>query len=271
MGFASRFRSSLTYPIAATLVLVTVVPMVSVGLLLISYNRTHLETVEKRLHSIKRASKLDKTLAAESEALQLAYDSLSEGLPLYRAGLKDDVRESLEQYYLLTNRRVLAVVNVGEDDIESIPEKEALISAEFNNAGDNVEVIGMCIQMEAEAAAISDPEERKEILEGFGLGEGALFRMVRSAYHLLGLRTYLTTGEQESRAWTFHEGSTAPVCAGRIHGDFQRGFIKAEVIQWDELLELGSWNAAKDVGKMRMEGKDYIAQDGDVMEFRFNV
>ena len=118
---------------------------------------------------------------------------------------------------------------------------------------------------------IEDPDERKEILEGFGLGEGALFRMVRSAYHLLGLRTYMTTGEQESRAWTFHEGSTAPVCAGRIHGDFQRGFIRAEVIQWDELLELGSWNAAKDVGKMRVEGKDYIAQDGDVMEFRFNV
>lgn len=230
-----------------------------------------LETVEKRLHSIKRQSKLDKTLGAETEALQLAYDSLAEGLPLYRAGLKEDVRKELEPYFLLTNRRVLAVVNVGEDDIESIPEKEALVAAEFNNAGDNVEVIGMCVQLEAEAAAISDPEERKEILEGFGLGEGALFRMVRSAYHLLGLRTYLTTGEQESRAWTFYEGSTAPVCAGRIHGDFQRGFIKAEVIQWDELLELGSWNAAKDVGKMRMEGKDYIVQDGDVMEFRFNV
>lgn len=230
-----------------------------------------LETVEKRLNSTKRASKLDKTLFAEIEALEAAYESLSEGLPLYRAGLKEDVREELAQHYLLTNRRVLAIVNVGEDDIDSIPEKEALVSAEFNSAGDNVEVIGMCIQMEAEAAAISDPDERKEILEGFGLGEGALFRMVRSAYHLLGLRTYLTTGEQESRAWTFHEGSTAPVCAGRIHGDFQRGFIKAEVINWEELLELGSWNAAKDVGKMRMEGKDYIAQDGDVMEFRFNV
>ncbi len=186
-------------------------------------------------------------------------------------GSRRTFERKLAQYYLFTNRRVLAIVNVGEDDIDSIPEKEALVAAEFNNAGDNVEVIGMCIQMEAEAAAISDPDERKEILEGFGLGEGALFRMVRSAYHLLGLRTYLTTGEQESRAWTFHEGSTAPVCAGRIHGDFQRGFIKAEVIQWDELLELGSWNAAKDVGKMRMEGKDYIAQDGDVMEFRFNV
>jgi ribosome-binding ATPase len=132
---------------------------------------------------------------------------------------------------------VLAVVNVGEDDIDRSPRSEALVAAEFNDAGDNVEVIGMCVQLEAEAAAIEDPVERAEMLEGFGLGEGALFRMVRSAYHLLGLRTYFTTGEKESRAWTFYEGSTAPVCAGRIHTDFQRGFIKAEVIQWDELLE----------------------------------
>ena len=114
--------------------------------------------------------------------------------------------------------------------------------AEFNVAGDNVEVIGMCVQLEAEAATIVDPVERAEMLEGFGLGEGALFRMVRSAYHLLGLRTYLTTGEKETRAWTFYAGSNAPECAGRIHTDFQRGFIKAEVIHWDELLDIGSWN-----------------------------
>ena len=230
-----------------------------------------LDTVEKRLKSTQRQSKLDKSLVDDTAALQAAYDALSEGLPLYRAGLGADVKETLAPYYLLTNRRVLAIVNVGEDDIDSIAEHEARVAAEFNNAGDNVEIIGMCVQMEAEAAAISDPEERKEILEGFGLGEGALFRMVRSAYHLLGLRTYFTTGEKESRAWTFYEGSTAPVCAGRIHTDFQRGFIRAEVIHWEELLELGSWNAAKDAGKMRVEGKDYVAQDGDVMEFRFNV
>ena len=163
------------------------------------------------------------------------------------------------------------MVNVGEDDIDAIPEKEALVSAEFNNAGDNVEIIGMCVQMEAEAAAIEDPVERAEILEGFGLGEGALFRMVRSAYHLLGLRTYFTTGEKETRALDLLRGLHGPICAGRIHTDFQRGFIRAEVIQWDELLGLGSWNAAKDAGKMRVEGKDYVAQDGDVMEFRFNV
>ncbi len=230
-----------------------------------------LETVEKRLESTKRQAKLEKGLADETAALQAAYDALAQGRPLYRAGLSDDTRELLSAHFLLTNRRVLAVVNVGEDDLDSIPEKEALVAAEFNDAGDNVEVIGMCIQLEAEAAAIEDPDERAEILEGFGLGEGALFRMVRSAYHLLGLRTYFTTGEKESRAWTFYDGSTAPVCAGRIHTDFQRGFIRAEVIQWDELLELGSWNAAKDAGKLRTEGKDYLGQDGDVMEFRFNV
>jgi ribosome-binding ATPase YchF (GTP1/OBG family) len=145
------------------------------------------------------------------------------------------------------------------------------VRAELTSAGDNVEVIGMCVQLEAEAATIVDPSERAEMLEGFGLGEGALFRMVRSAYHLLGLRTFLTTGDKESRAWTFYAGSTAPECAGRIHTDFQRGFIKAEVIHWDELLDIGSWVKAKELGKIRIEGKDYRPTDGDVMEFRFNV
>ena len=230
-----------------------------------------LETVEKRLADVERRSKLDKGLGDQLDALRAANAALSEGRPLYRAGLKPAHRDALAEYFLLTNRRVLAVVNVGEEDLERIPEVEAKIAAEFNDAGDNVEVIGMCVQLEAETASIVDPDERAEMLEGFGLGEGALFRMVRSAYHLLGLRTFLTTGDKESRAWTFYEGSTAPVCAGRIHTDFQRGFIRAEVIQWDELLELGAWTKAKEVGKLRVEGKDYVVQDGDVMEFRFNV
>jgi ribosome-binding ATPase len=230
-----------------------------------------LETVEKRLNQATRQSKLDKGLGDEIAVLQKAYDALSEGKPLYRAGLKADEREMLAPHFLLTNRRVLVVVNVGEDDVERIPEVEARVRAEMTSAGDNVEVIGMCVQLEAEAATITDPVERAEMLEGFGLGEGALFRMVRSAYHLLGLRTYFTTGEKETRAWTFYAGSSAPECAGRIHSDFQRGFIKAEVIHWDELLEIGGWNKAKEVGKIRIEGKEYHPLDGDVMEFRFNV
>jgi len=230
-----------------------------------------LETIEKRLAQATRQAKLDKGAAAELDALQAAYDALSAGLPLYRAGLKPEWREQLIPYFLLTNRSVLAVVNVGENELDRIPEVEQRVRDEFTSAGDNVEVIGMCVQLEAEAATISDPVERAEMLEGFGLGEGALFRMVRSAYHLLGLRTYFTTGEKESRAWTFHAGSSAPECAGRIHSDFQRGFIKAEVIHWDDLLEIGSWSKAKDLGKIRIEGKDYYPVDGDVMEFRFNV
>ena len=230
-----------------------------------------LETVEKRRADVERRSKLDRGLGDELDALRAAEAALSEGRPLYRAGLSAGDREILAPFFLLTNRRVLVVVNVGEAELDTIPTVEARVAAEFNDAGDNVEVIGMCVQLEAEAATITDPVERAEMLDGLGLGEGALFRMVRSAYHLLGLRTYFTTGEKESRAWTFHEGSTAPVCAGRIHSDFQRGFIKAEVIGCEELLELGSWQAAKEAGKVRMEGKDYIARDGDVMEFRFNV
>ena len=230
-----------------------------------------LETVEKRLKQATRQAKLDKSAAVELESLQAAYEALSQGRPLYRAGLKPEWREQLQPYFLLTNRSVLAVVNVDESDLDRVPEIEARVRGEFQSAGDNVEVIGMCVQLEAEAATIVDPLDRAEMLEGFGLGEGALFRMVRSAYHLLGLRTYLTTGEKETRAWTFYAGSSAPECAGRIHTDFQRGFIKAEVIHWDELLKIGSWSKAKELGKIRVEGKDYHPIDGDVMEFRFNV
>jgi GTP-binding protein YchF len=230
-----------------------------------------LEAVEKRLNQATRQSKLNKTLGDEIEALQAAYDSLAEGRPIYRANLKPDIRETLKPHFLLTNRAVLVVVNVGENELDSIPEQEQRVRDEMNDAGANVEVIGMCVQLEAEAATITDPAERAEMLEGFGLGEGALFRMVRSSYHLLDLRTFFTTGEKESRAWTFRAGSSAPETAGRIHTDFQRGFIKAEVIHWDTLLELGSWTKAKEAGKLRIEGKDYHPIDGDVMEFRFNV
>jgi ribosome-binding ATPase YchF (GTP1/OBG family) len=136
--------------------------------------------------------------------------------------------------------------------------------------GAGAEVIPMCVQLFAEAVQL-DPEERSELLDAYGLGEGAVATLLNAAYRLLGLRTFLTTGEKESRAWTFKAGWKAPQCAGVIHGDFERGFIKAEVVHWDELLELGSWSKARDVGKLRIEGKEYVMQDGDVVEFRFNV
>ena len=135
---------------------------------------------------------------------------------------------------------------------------------------EDADVVGMCVQLEAEAALLP-ADERTEMLEGLGLGEGALPRFVHAAYHRLGLRTFFTTGEKESRAWTFRAGSTAPECAGRIHTDFQRGFIRAETIAWDVLVKKGSWAGSRAAGLIRSEGKDYRPVDGDVMEFRFNI
>jgi GTP-binding protein YchF len=227
-----------------------------------------LETVEKNVTRVAKASRMDKSLLEPAEALEAAHKALADGRPLYRGGLSAHHRDVLRPYYLLTNKPVLVVVNVGEGELDSIDAKVAPVRTEFAALGDEVEIIGMCVQLEAEAAQL-DGADRAEMLEGLGLGEGALPRMVRAAYHLLGLRTFLTTGEKESRAWTFHEGSKAPECAGRIHSDLQRGFIRAEVIHWDELLDIGSWNKAKDVGKLRVEGKEYVVQDGDIINFRF--
>jgi GTP-binding protein YchF len=226
-----------------------------------------LETVENQVDKRRKAAKQDRTIADEVVALDKANAILAEGTPLYRSDLDAESRQLLRSYFLLTNKPVLAIVNVGEDDLDRIEEKTAPVIAEFGGHG---EVIGMCVQLEAEAAQL-DADERAEMLEGLGLGEGALPRFLNTAYRMLGLRTFFTTGEKESRAWTFRAGYKAPQCAGVIHTDFERGFIRAEVIHWDELLEAGSWSKARDVGKLRVEGKDYVVEDGDVMEIRFNV
>jgi GTP-binding protein YchF len=226
-----------------------------------------LETVENQKEKRRKAAKFDKDVADEVAALDRAYEILAEGTPIYRSDLDDESRELLRSYFLLTNKPVLAIVNVSEDDLDSIDAKTAPVIEEFGGHG---EVIGMCVQLEAEAAQL-DEDERAEMLEGLGLGEGALPRFLHTAYQMLGLRTFFTTGEKESRAWTFRAGSRAPQCAGVIHTDFERGFIRAETIRWDDLLEVGSWSKARDAGILRVEGKDYVVADGDVMEFRFNV
>jgi GTP-binding protein YchF len=226
-----------------------------------------LETVEKQVERRRKAAKQDRSIAEEVVALDAAQVVLAEGRPIYRSDLTASQREVLRPYFLLTNKPILAVVNIGEDDLERVDEVIAPVVAELGGHG---EVIGASIQLEAEAAQL-DPESRTEMLDALGLGEGALPRFIRSAYHLLGLRTFFTTGEKESRAWTFRAGYRAPQCAGVIHTDFERGFIRAEVIHWDELLEVGSWSKAREVGKLRVEGKDYEVADGDVLEIRFNV
>ena len=175
----------------------------------------------------------------------------------------------LRPFFLLTNKPVIAVVNLGEDQA-GIAEAEVIVKPVADELAGTGDVLGVSVQLEAEAAQL-DAVARAELLEGLGLGEGALPRLAQAAYHVLGRRTFLTTGDKESRAWTFRAGAKAPECAGVIHSDLQRGFIRAEVIRWDELLSLGSWKAAKEAGKLRVEGKDYEVVDGDVLEIRFNV
>ncbi|MDP9419230.1 MAG: redox-regulated ATPase YchF [Actinomycetota bacterium] len=229
-----------------------------------------LESVESKIERRRKAAKLDRSLLTEVEALDAALAVLSDGTPLYRSDLSHEQRQVLRPWFLLTNKPVLVVVNVGDDQLDQADALAAPVVAAFAGASMPVEVLPMCVQLEAEAAQLG-ADDRGELLAELGLGEGALPRLAAAARSLLGLRTFLTTGEKESRAWTFRAGAKAPECAGVIHSDFQRGFIKAECIHWDELLELGSWSKAREVGKLRIEGKDYEVADGDVLEFRFNV
>ncbi|MBJ68652.1 MAG: redox-regulated ATPase YchF [Acidimicrobiaceae bacterium] len=242
-------------------------PLEQLRVLEIELTLADLETLEKQVAKKAKIARIDKTIEGEVNAIETAVELLSAGIPLYRSSLSKEELDFLESYFLLTAKPVLAIVNIGENQLANSEELTEPVSLELEEKAD---VISACIQLEAEAAELP-LDEQADLLEGLGLGEGALPRFVKQAYHILGLRTFLTTGEKESRAWTFRDGSTAPEAAGRIHTDFQKGFIRAETINWELLLECGSWVEAREAGKIRVEGKDYIVQDGDVMEFRFNV
>jgi ribosome-binding ATPase len=228
-----------------------------------------LETLEKQADKRRKAARADKTLADEVAAMDAALELLQAGTPIYRSQLDEAQRHLLKPFFLLTAKPAMALVNLDEEQLVD-PEPFLAPVREAFGSGAGDQVIGLCIQLEAEAAML-DEESRAEMLEALGLGEGALPAFLHAAYQMLGLRTFFTTGEKETRAWTFRTGSKAPQCAGVIHTDFERGFIRAETIHWDELLELGSWAKAREVGKARIEGKEYVVADGDVMDFRFNV
>ncbi|MBK9180504.1 MAG: redox-regulated ATPase YchF [Acidimicrobiales bacterium] len=242
-------------------------PLDDLGTLELELVLADVASAETQLERRRKAAKADKAAAVEVAALQAAVAPLNDGTPLYRAALTAEQRAALAPFFLLTAKPVLAVVNLGEDQLADADAVVKPVADELAGAAD---VLGVSVQLEAEAAQLP-PEERAELLEGLGLGEGALPRVARAAYHLLGLRTFLTTGDKETRAWTFRAGAKAPECAGVIHSDLQRGFIRAEVIHWDELLEIGSWAKAKELGRIKVEGKDYEVLDGDVLEIRFNV
>jgi GTP-binding protein YchF len=242
-------------------------PLDDLGVLELELVLADATTVDSQIDRRRKAAKSDKSLAGGVEALERAKASLDSGIPIYRSALDDEDRARLKEFFLLSNKPVLGVVNLGEDQVA---DTDSIIKPVADELGGHGEVLGVSVELEAEAARL-DAADRTELLEGLGLGEGALPRVARTAFHLLGRRTFLTTGDKESRAWTFRAGAKAPECAGVIHSDLQRGFIRAEVIRWDELLSLGSWHAAKEAGKLRVEGKDYEVVDGDVLEIRFNV
>jgi GTP-binding protein YchF len=242
-------------------------PLDALGVLELELVLADLATVDSQLERQRKAARTNPALAAASGALDRAHVALSAGTPLYRSELSAEDRAALQPAFLLTTKPVLVVINIGEDQIDEADEIVAPVAAEL---GGSAAVLAVCVQLEAEAAQL-DQEERAELLEGLGLGEGALARVAAAAHRLIGRDVFLTTGDKESRAWTFRTGAKAPECAGVIHSDLQRGFIRAEVIHWDELLLIGSWSRARAEGKLRVEGKDYEVKDGDVLEIRFNV
>lgn len=244
-------------------------PVEQLGILEVELVYADLETLEKQAEKRRKAARVDKSLADEVAAFDAAIEILQTGTPIYRSDLDADRRAALKPFFLLTDKPAMALVNLDEAQLEDPEPLLAPVREAFGGQGDDV-VIGLCIQLEAEAALL-DEDSRAEMLEALGLGEGALPAFLHAAYRMLGLRTFFTTGEKESRAWTFREGYKAPQTAGVIHTDFERGFIRAETIHWDELLDAGSWAKAREVGRARIEGKDYVVADGDVMDFRFNV
>lgn len=229
-----------------------------------------LASAEAQLEKRRKMARQDRSQQAAVDVLAAAVAVLADGTPIYRSSLSAEQRRDLLPMFLLTNKPVIAVVNLGEEAAGDAEATEQACKPVAASLGEDVAVLGVSVKLEAEAARL-DAEDRRELLEGLGLGEGALPRVAAGAYQMLGRRTFLTTGEDESRAWTFRAGARAPECAGVIHSDLQRGFIKAEVIYWEELVELGSWAAARDAGRLRMEGKEYEVRDGDVVEIRFNV
>jgi hypothetical protein len=219
-----------------------------------------LDSVANRLERQRKGLKSPNKAAAaaaqaEVAALERANGALSDGTPLVRASLTEDELAQLAPSFLLTVKPLLIVCNTGEEPTSVAPIAGAL---------------AVPIDIEAEIAAC-EPDDRDEMRAMYGVGESALGQVAHASYELLGRHTFLTTGDKESRAWTFRAGAKAPECAGVIHSDLQRGFIRAEVIRWDDLLEIGSWSKARDAGKLRVEGKDYVVRDGDVLEIRFNV
>lgn len=230
-----------------------------------------LETVEKRIGRVEKLSKQkDKDAVAEYNVLVKLREAFENDKPARAIEFNEEEEKIVRNLFLLTRKPVLYVANVSEEDVSSPDDNKYVQQVREFAASENSEVIVVCARAEEEIAELED-EDKLEFLEALGIEESGLDQLIRSAYTLLGLATYFTAGVQEVRAWTFIKGMKAPQCAGIIHTDFERGFIRAEVVAYDALLEYGSEQAAKEAGKVRLEGKEYEMKDGDVVLFRFNV
>ncbi|WP_394219080.1 redox-regulated ATPase YchF [Halobacillus trueperi] len=229
-----------------------------------------LETVSKRMDRVaKMARQKDKEAVAEYAVLEKLKDALEEETPARAVEFSSDQEKIVKGLHLLTSKPILYVANVSEDEIGEADNDRVKQIREFA-AKENAEVIVVCAKIESEIAEL-DNEEKEEFLEDLGIEESGLDQLIKATYNLLGLATYFTAGEQEVRAWTFKEGMTAPQAAGIIHTDFERGFIRAETVSYDDLVDAGSMAVARDRGRVRLEGKEYLVKDGDVIHFRFNV
>ena len=227
-----------------------------------------LETVEKQMHKAQKQAKSgDKDAKVLMTVCEKILPLLNEGRPVRSVDLSDDEIDVVKTLHLLTIKPTLYIANVAEDGSENNPWLETIRAIA---ATENAEVVLICNKIESEIAELED-DEKSEFLEELGLSEAGLNRVIRAGYALLGLQTYFTAGVKEVRAWTIPVGATAPQSAGKIHTDFEKGFIRAEVIAFDDFVTLGGEQAAKDAGKWRLEGKDYVVKDGDVIHFRFNV
>lgn len=232
-----------------------------------------LQTVERRMQRVEKVARSgDKEARAELALLQKLVSLLSDGQPARRVELaSDEEARLLASYQLLTAKRELYVANVAETDLpEADNEHVRALREAVAAAGDPAEVIALSVRIESELIEL-EPDERAAFLEELGLEEPGLNRLIRAGYRLLDLISYFTAGEKEVRAWTIRNGTKAPQAAGEIHSDFERGFIRAETLAWEDFVEAGSVKAAREKGLVRSEGKDYVVQDGDIMLFRFNV
>lgn len=230
-----------------------------------------LDTVEKRITRVtKLARTKDKDALFELEVLEkiknaLENDQLANAIEFY-----DEQLPIVHNLFLLTRKKMLYVANISEDEVTDSSDNPYLAKVRELAASQNAEVVPVCARLEEEIAELDD-EEKAVFLEDFGIAESGLDRLIQHVYSLLGLATYFTAGEQEVRAWTFRVGMKAPQAAGVIHSDFERGFIRAETVSYDDLIKYQSMAAAKEAGRVRSEGKEYVVQDGDIMLFRFNV